>query len=86
MLAIAAWMAYVSGLDEKGQMIEVKDPLADDLKASAEAVDPVAAFLSLRQVFPAELAGNATFKAALHEARSLLADKGAKGAVAILAG
>jgi len=85
MLAIAAWMKYVSGIDEKGQVIEVKDPLAADLKAASEAADPVAAFLAMRQVFPADLAGNAEFKAALLAARDLLRANGAHEAVAVLA-
>ncbi|SMF44864.1 fructuronate reductase [Alteromonadaceae bacterium Bs31] len=31
-LAIAAWIRYVSGIDEKGQVIDVKDPLAEPLR------------------------------------------------------
>jgi fructuronate reductase len=85
MLAIAAWMKYVSGVDEKGQPIDVKDPLAAELRAASEAADPVAAFLALRQVFPADLAGNSEFKTALVAARDLLRANGAHEAVALLA-
>ena len=82
MLAIAAWLQYVSGLTLDGAPIEVKDPLAADLKeAVAGGTDAV---LAMRQVFPAELAGNAAFKEALGDARTLLADKGAKGAAETL--
>ncbi|KEO51344.1 hypothetical protein DT23_08655, partial [Thioclava indica] len=60
MLVIAAWMRYVGGVDEAGQPIEVKDPLAAELRAlSDSAPDPagkVAALLSQRAVFPAALA------------------------------
>ena len=84
MLAIAAWMKYVTGVDEKGQPIDVKDPLAAELKAAVTSPDPVAAILALRQVFPAELAGNAKFRASLIEARGLLG-QGARVAVANLA-
>lgn len=54
MLAVAGWMRYVSGTDEKGQPIEVKDPLADDLRA--RAAEGVEALLALRAVFPEALA------------------------------
>jgi fructuronate reductase len=83
MLAIAAWMKYVSGVDEKYQPIDVKDPLAAELKAAVTSPDPVSAILALRQVFPAILADNATFRAALVEARTLLAT-GAHAAVKAL--
>ncbi len=50
-LAVAAWMVYVGGLDEKGLPIEVKDPLAPQLFAAANSTDPVGALLALRAVF-----------------------------------
>jgi len=59
-LAVAAWMRYVGGVDEAGQPIEVKDPLAARLRALSDgAEDPAdraAALLSLREVFPPALA------------------------------
>jgi fructuronate reductase len=57
-LAVAAWMRYVGGMDERGQPIDVRDPLAARLRA-AHADTPeatVAALLSLREVFPQPLA------------------------------
>ena len=60
MLAVAGWMRYVGGIDEKGQPIEVKDPLAAQLRAlsdKAETADrKVAALLGVRDVFSARLA------------------------------
>ena len=60
MLAVAGWMRYVGGIDEKGQPIEVKDPLAAQLRAlsdEAETADlKVAALLGVRDVFSARLA------------------------------
>ena len=35
-LAFAAWFRYLSGIDEQGQPIEIKDPMADRLNASAK--------------------------------------------------
>ncbi len=59
-LAVAAWMRYVGGTDEAGQTIDVRDPLADRLRAlSASSETPegkVAALLSVTEVFPPDLA------------------------------
>lgn len=56
MLAVAAWMRYVSGNDLQGNPIDVRDPLAAPLRAAATSADPVGALLGLGQVFPAALA------------------------------
>ena len=60
MLAVAGWMRYVGGTDEKGQPIDVKDPLAGRLRGLSDAVDTpehkVAALLAVGEVFSAELA------------------------------
>ncbi|MFN3294098.1 MAG: mannitol dehydrogenase family protein, partial [Gemmobacter sp.] len=56
MLAVAAWMRYVSGTDLQGNPIDVRDPLAAPLRAAATSADPVGAVLGLGQVFPASLA------------------------------
>jgi fructuronate reductase len=60
MLAVAGWMRYVGGIDEKGQPIEVKDPLAAQLRALSDAAqtadEKVAALLGCRDVFSARLA------------------------------
>ena len=59
-LAIAAWMRYVSGTDEQGQPIDVRDPLADRLRDLAAGqktpADIVAAILSVEDIFPSDLA------------------------------
>jgi hypothetical protein len=40
-LAVAAWMRYVGGTDEKGAPIDVRDPLAERLRALSDAApDP----------------------------------------------
>jgi fructuronate reductase len=62
MLAVAGWMRYVAGLDEKGQPIDVKDPLAQRLRALSDAAETpeekVAALLAVREVFSAGLAAD----------------------------
>ena len=45
-LGVAAWMRYVTGIDEKGRPIDVRDPLALRLKALADEAGPVAARLA----------------------------------------
>lgn len=59
-LAVAAWMRYVGGVDEKGDVIDVKDPLADRLKEiSVVAKTPeqcVQSLLSVSEIFPESLA------------------------------
>ncbi len=85
-LAIAAWMRYVGGTDEKGDPIDVRDPLADRLRALSDAAptpeDRVAALLGVREVFPAELAANPQFRATLVKSYAALADTGARTAAA----
>lgn len=56
MLALAAWVHYVSGTDLQGNPIDVRDPLRDTLREAATSPDPVGAILSLRAVFPENLA------------------------------
>lgn len=65
-LAVAAWMRYVSGVDEKGQTIDVRDPLAAQLKKICDdnADDPakmVVAMSRLEQVFERDLADQKAF-------------------------
>ncbi len=60
LLAVAAWMRYVGGTDEQGEPIDVRDPLAERLRdlsdGASGAEDKVRALLSVRDIFPAELA------------------------------
>jgi fructuronate reductase len=55
-LAVAGWMSYVTARDEKGQPIDVRDPLATELADIAKAAGPVAdrlapALLDVRAIF-----------------------------------
>lgn len=84
-LAVAAWMAYVGGVDERGRPIDVKDPLAARLKALSDAggtpAARVAALLGVAEVFPRALAEDAGFRADLTAAAETLAAGGARAAV-----
>ncbi|MEF2070071.1 mannitol dehydrogenase family protein [Consotaella aegiceratis] len=63
-LLVAAWIRYVGGTDEKGEAIDVRDPLADKLKAlAAEGTVDEKVERVVRQsgVFPSDVAGNPLF-------------------------
>lgn len=69
-LAVAGWMRYASGTDERGARIEVSDPLASRYAAIAAAARGDAAklahgFLALDTIFGADLAANAAFTGAV---------------------
>lgn len=69
-LGISAWMRYATGVDELGDAIDVRDPLAERFEmitASAEG-EPgrlVDGFLGLREVFGEDLPRNELFRETL---------------------
>ena len=83
-LAVAAWMRYVSGSDEKGQPIEVKDPLAKVLRTASDSADKpedkVDTLLAIQAVFDPELAANTHFRNAVIAAYKALIKHGARSA------
>ena len=79
LLAVAGWTVYVRGQDLAGQPIDVRDPMADALRAATIAPDPVAALLGLGAVFTDRLA--ARLEATLREARAALLIRGSRLAV-----
>jgi fructuronate reductase len=65
-LGVAAWMRYVTGIDEKGESIDVRDPLAMRMMAIAADAGPDAELLyeglaALAEVFGTDLADNQSF-------------------------
>ena len=59
-LGVAAWIRYVTGTDEAGRAIDVRDPLAHDLRRRADAAGPVAerlapALLGIEIIFGTDL-------------------------------
>jgi len=85
-LAVAAWMRYVTGVDEQGRPIDVRDPLKAKFAAIAEAAGADATrladgLLGLRQVFPVGLAADARFRDAVVEALTSLMQEGARATV-----
>jgi fructuronate reductase len=89
-LGVAAWMRYVTGVDEAGGEIDVRDPHALRMHAIAADAgdDPAALFeglVSLREVFGSDLAENAVFRQAVIGQLESLFDRGAKATVAAVA-
>jgi fructuronate reductase len=83
-LGVAAWMRYVTGADEQGQPIEVKDPMALRLRGIADAAGGNAArlasgLLEVNEIFGTDLPANPVFteEVSTHLA-SLFADGAAK--------
>jgi fructuronate reductase len=86
-LAVAGWMRYVGGVDERGREIDVKDPLAARLrdtldKAGEDPRDRVRAVLGIEAIFGDDLARDRGFESALVSAYVSLMTRGARGAAA----
>lgn len=85
-LAVAGWMRYAGGIDERGQPIAIRDPLQDTLAAIAarheEGPARVRAWLALCNVFGQDLPENPAFVAAVTEAYRSLMQHGALATVA----
>ncbi|MOA47185.1 hypothetical protein D3C78_1697990 [compost metagenome] len=85
-LGIAGWMRYVGGTDERGNAIEVCDPLLTVIQAavngSAEGESRVQALLGIEAIFGKELPLEKTFVGAVMKAYLTLVEKGAQATVA----
>jgi len=83
MLAVAGWMRYIGGVDENGQPIEVKDPLAGQLRDLSDGADTpeqkVAALLAVRDIFSTGLASD--LAAPVGQAYARISELGARKAV-----
>jgi len=88
-LAVAAWLRYVGGIDESGRAIDVRDPVALQLrtvldKAGTAPQDRVRAVLEIEAIFGSDLPRDARFGDALTAAYTQLLMRGARNAVAEL--
>ena len=84
-LAVAGWMRYVTGKDEQGRTIDVRDPLARELFGIAERAGPVAerlapALLGVHSIFGA-LGSDPRMRSAVTEALTKLYALGARQTV-----
>ena len=90
-LAVAGWLRYVGGIDERGNAYAVDDPLAERLRALADGhrEDPdgyVRSLLTVGEVFSADLPQAAPFVDAVTEAMRGLFRDGARSTVGALTG
>jgi fructuronate reductase len=87
--AIAGWMRYVGGTDEAGKPIDVRDPLAAQLRQQLEAAghspaDRVRSLLAVETVFGADLRNAPGFVTAVTDAYAAIARLGARQALLAL--
>ncbi|WP_020210131.1 mannitol dehydrogenase family protein [Gilvimarinus chinensis] len=85
-LALAAWIRYVSGVDERGQPIDVQDPLAAELKSlvdanRGDAAAIVTAVLGVKAVFPQAVAASEKVHAATADWLARISEQGVLAAV-----
>lgn len=83
-LGVAGWMRYVSGTDDAGEAIDVRDPLADKIRAIVDTSDEaerVRALLALSEIFGTDLPANPRFVDAIETAWQQLSSQGAHQAV-----
>lgn len=85
-LAVAGWMRYVTGTDERGAAIDVRDPLASRLRALADAAGPdasrlVPALLGVREIFGEDLPAEPRFIMPVRNALAALFTNGAAYAI-----
>ena len=90
-LGVAAWMRYVTGIDEQGNPIEVKDPLAARCRAIADgagrdATRLASGLLEITEIFGTKLAANETFRSTVTGHLASLFERGARATVATLVG
>ncbi|GGH22189.1 mannitol dehydrogenase [Alsobacter metallidurans] len=84
-LAVAAWIRYVGGVDERGQPIDVRDPLAQTLRQALDQAGQspaarVAAMLRQDAIFGADLPHAPAFVQAVTDAYAILLARGAVAA------
>ncbi|MBA8877775.1 mannitol dehydrogenase family protein [Phyllobacterium myrsinacearum] len=85
-LGVAGWMRYATGTDERGNPIDVHDPLTDEFKArtagktSAPAL--LEAYLEMGQIFGSDLPKSPEFREIVGKALAKLIEQGAARTVA----
>lgn len=83
-LGIAGWMRYVSGIDDSGAIIDIRDPMSDKIRTIVEQStesERVSALLSLHEIFATDLAQNPQFVDTVERAWQRIAQYGAHQAV-----
>jgi fructuronate reductase len=66
-LVLAAWVRFLTGRTETGEVYEIPDPMATELRGRVEAARETGALLdgvlSIHRIFPGGIAGHAGFRA-----------------------
>jgi fructuronate reductase len=88
-LAVAAWMRYAAGIGERGQPIDVRDPLSERLlnigRESGLVAERLApAYLHIREIFGDDLPADPRFTEPVTRALAALIQNGAKRTVVSL--
>ncbi len=86
-LGVAAWMRYVTGIDEKGAPIDVRDPMAACLRERADQAGGsperlARELFAVRDIFGDDLPNDERFTGPVSAALAKLYSKGAKRTVA----
>jgi fructuronate reductase len=82
-LGVAAWMRYVTGVDEKSNPIDVRDPLRDELRKRADAAGLVAetlapSLINIEAIFGKDLPAHQGFVDAVTESLDHLIKHGVR--------
>jgi fructuronate reductase len=82
-LAVAAWMRWQEGRDDRGTLHVVDDPLAARTAGTADlpAEEAVARLLAIDAIFPPVLAAHQAFRHTLADALATLRQKGARATI-----
>ena len=81
-LGVAGWMRYVSGIDDAGQAIDIRDPLSEKINQRYQGAERVAALLAISGIFAHDLPDNGDFVNAVTLAYQQLCERGARECVA----
>ncbi|VFS44451.1 Mannitol-1-phosphate/altronate dehydrogenases [Enterobacter cancerogenus] len=80
-LGVAGWMRYVSGTDDQGNAIDVRDPLSEKIRgivSTSSEADRVTALLGLSEIFGHDLPQTPAFVDAIVQAYQRLVRDGAR--------
>ncbi|CAC9204583.1 hypothetical protein [Citrobacter werkmanii] len=81
-LGVAGWMRYVRGLDDKGQKIDIVDPLLPAIRLSISSIiarkNVYVRYWQLSQFFGRDLPENSSFVNAVMETYVRLEQRGAR--------
>ena len=89
-LGVAAWMRYVTGMDERGRPIDVRDPLLKSFRdktsgAGRDAPRIVGSLLGLKAIFGDDLPADQRFRQAVSDALTNLYSLGSRQTIERLA-